>query len=86
MKSLLLLSAVFLSACSTTSIVSSPTLPNELKVSCGDVIAQPLTTGDQYDLARALVEAIQYGKDCRSRMNELLEAIAVREQVTGSLK
>jgi hypothetical protein len=67
-------------------MMSYPPLPSELRVGCGGVIAQPLTTGDQYDLARALGEAIRYGKNCRDRMNELLEAIQVREQVMRSVK
>lgn len=64
----------------------SPDIPDKLKVRCGDEIARPLTTGDQYDLSRALAEAAKYGRDCRARMNELIDAVEVREGVMRSLQ
>lgn len=86
MRILLLSIAVCLTGCATKLTVTSPPIPSDLRVRCGDVIAQPLTTGDQYDLARALNEAVRYGKDCRARMGALVDAVDTREQVMNSLK
>ena len=77
---------MFLTGSATNSIVNCPPVKSELLVACGDVIAQPLTTGDQYDLARELSEATKYGRDCRARMQELIDAVKTREKVTESIK
>lgn len=53
---------------------------------CSDTIAQPLTTGDQYDTSRALVEAVRFGRECKSRNDALINAIEVREQLMESVK
>lgn len=53
---------------------------------CPDTIAQPLTTGDQYDTSRALVEAVKYGKECKARQDALVNAVEVREQLMQSVK
>lgn len=86
MRGLLLCLVVFLTGCATRLTVISPDVPADLKVRCPDEIARPLTTGDQYDLARALAEAAKYGRDCRARMNELIDAVEVREGVMRSLQ
>lgn len=39
----------------------------------------PLTTADQYDLARALGQAKEYGKTCAARHDRLLDAVEARE-------
>jgi hypothetical protein len=64
----------------------SPDVPSELMVKCGDVIAEPLTTADQLDLARALVQASKYGKDCAARQQALIDAVKTREEVMKSVK
>ena len=53
---------------------------------CEDPIADPLTTADQYDLARALTQAIKFGSDCRARHGALIDAIDVRDQIMTSVK
>ncbi|MBB3010644.1 hypothetical protein [Cupriavidus alkaliphilus] len=54
-------------------------MPAELKQSCGSPIFNPLTTGDQYDLAARLGEAKEYGKTCAARNDRLIDAINARE-------
>lgn len=83
---LLLLTAASLTACATRSTLTSPPpVPTELLERCGGVVAEPLTTGDAYDLARALSQAIGYGRDCRKRMNELASAVEARQQIMNKL-
>lgn len=53
---------------------------------CPDVIADPLVTGDQFDLSRALVQATQYGKACSARLDALVDAIDVRDQIMATVK
>jgi len=72
---------VCLTGCASPSTLHFPPIRYELMQPCGDVIAQPLTTGDQYDLARALGEATKYAKSCRIRMGELIEAVQAREKL-----
>ena len=67
-------------------LISPPPVPADLLVKCGDVMADPLTTGDQLDLARALVQAVKYGVDCRSRQSALVDAVTVRDQIMATVK
>jgi hypothetical protein len=53
---------------------------------CDGAIAEPLTTGDPYDLGRALVQATRYGKDCSARQAALVDAVHVRDEILKSIK
>lgn len=53
---------------------------------CGSEIAAPLTTADQYDLSRALVESITYSKSCAEKQKALVAAVKVRQEVMKSIK
>lgn len=86
MRNLLMCLAVFLTACSSNLTIVSPPVPPELRQRCPDVIADPVTTGDQYDLSRALVQATQYGKACSARLDALVDAIDVRDQIMAVVK
>lgn len=77
---------VCLSGCVTKLTLNSPEIKSELKQPCGDKIAEPLTTADQFDLARALVQSTTYARDCAARHRALIDAIEVREQVMKSVK
>lgn len=83
---LFLLTAVCLSGCATHLTLNSPPIPDELRQPCAQQAAKPLTTGDQYDLARALAEANSAFKDCRARHAALLDAVNTRKQVLHSIK
>lgn len=61
-------------------------MKQELLVKCGDTIAAPLTTGDQYDASRALSEATEYAKKCRARQSALIDAVTARDQLMQSVK
>jgi len=50
------------------------------------VIADPLTTADQLDTARALVQATRYGKECAARQQALIDAVKVRQELAKSVK
>ena len=86
MRILPLLLAACLTGCASQLTLISPPLPAELRVRCPDTIAQPLTTGDQYDTARALVEAVRYGKECKARQDALVNAVEVRQEILDSVK
>ena len=83
---LLMLIALSLTACATKLTLISPDVPNEYMVGCGEVIAEPLTTADHLDLARALVQASKYGKECASRQQALIDAVKVRQEIAKSIK
>ena len=88
MKRLLPLIAACLTACGTQLTVISPPMKSGLLEKCPPVnkIADPLTTGDQYDVARALNQATEYAKTCRIRQETLVDAIQAREQLMQSIK
>ena len=86
MRHLLLILVAFLPGCATQLTLLSPPVPAELRVRCEDPIADPLTTADQYDLARALTQAIKFGFDCRARHSALVDAIDVRDQIMTQVK
>ena len=87
MKLMLLLTVVFLSGCATKSIVlSTPSVPPELLQRCPDVIADPLTTADQYDTARALAQAAGNCRACAARQSALVDALEVRESIMRSVQ
>lgn len=86
MPILLILLAVCLTGCATTLTVVSPSIKPELLKPCGKLIADPLTTGDKYDIARALDQAIVYGKDCAKKQAELAGAVKVRELMSEQLE
>lgn len=83
---ILILLAFCLSACATKLTLISPDVPDEYMVKCGEVIAEPLTTADHLDLARALVQASKYGKECASRQQALIDAVKVRQDIAKSIK
>lgn len=81
-----LLIAACLCGCSTPLIIASPPVKKELLTRCDKKIADPLTTGDQYDSARALNQAIGYGETCAARQAALADAIEAREHLMQSLQ
>ena len=85
MRSLLLLIAVCLTACAPKLTINSAPVDQQLMTACGEKIAEPLTTADQYDTARALGEAIQYGRGCSDRHDQLISAVRAREGYSDSL-
>jgi hypothetical protein len=85
MRILLLLIAVCLTGCSAPLILNSPAIPDRYKQRCSDAIADPLTTGDQYDEARALGQAIKYGRTCAALHDSLIDAVDTREAVMQSI-
>jgi hypothetical protein len=86
MPILLILLAVWLTGCATTLTAGSPSIKDELLEPCGKQIADPLTTADQHDLARALDQAVVYGKDCAKKQAELAGAVKVRELMREQLE
>ena len=86
MRPLLLLLAVCLTGCATRLTLISPPVRPELLERCPAQIAEPLTTGDQFDLARALVQATRYGKTCAARMEALTDSVQSRDQLMQSVK
>lgn len=60
-------------------------MPAKYLAPCSRKVADPLTTGDQYDLARALAQAAQSVKVCADKNDALIDAVDVRDQVTQSL-
>jgi len=61
-------------------------VPAELLARCPDVIADPLTAADQYDLARALTQATSYAKTCKARQDALANAVEIRQQILDSVR
>lgn len=49
---------------------------------CSQTIADPLTTADQYDLARALNQAAGNYRACQAQNDALINAVRTREAVT----
>lgn len=49
-------------------------------------MAEPLTTADQHDTARALVQATHTARDCKARMDALIDAVEVRDEIVRQLK
>ena len=85
MRILLLMAAACLTACAQNLTVNSAPVDDRLLVACGEAIADPLTTGDQYDTARALGQAIKYGRDCSDRHDQLISAVRARAGYADSL-
>jgi len=83
---ILVLIALCLQGCATKLTLISPDVPDSYLVKCGDVIAEPLTTADQLDTARALVQATRYGKECAARQQALIDAVKVRQDIAKSVK
>lgn len=48
---------------------------------CPDQIADPLTTADQYDLARALNQAVGTYRTCQAQNNALSNAVRTRQAI-----
>lgn len=86
MRLLLLLTAACLTGCGTNLTLVSPPVDPRLLVRCSEQIAEPLTTADQYDLARALTQATKYGATCAARQGELVDAIEARNQLLRSVQ
>lgn len=63
-----------------------PPVPREYLESCPERAAAPLTDADQYDLARALVEAGTWGRNCKAKLDALIDAVKVREAVAEQLE
>lgn len=85
-KTILLLSiAICLSGCATRLTLISPPVSSDLLTRCEGTVA-PLTSGDQYDIARALTETNQIYKDCKAKQNALVDAVLTREQVINSVR
>lgn len=87
MRALILaLIAVSLSGCATRLTLISPPLPAELLARCPDKVADPLTTGDQFDLSRALVESLAYAKNCKARHDALADAVEIRQSIMDQIQ
>lgn len=71
----------FLAGCATPSIRSLPPVPPELLVRCVGPKADPLTTADQFDLARALTQSVAWARDCARKHDALVDAVEVRQGV-----
>ena len=80
MRNLLIFLAVCLTGCSSSLTILSPPVPDALRQRCPDQVADPLTTGDQFDLSRALVQSTQYGKSCAARLDALIDALTLADQ------
>jgi hypothetical protein len=65
--------------------VISPAVPDKYKTHCSEQVADPLTTGDQYDLSRALTQSVKSYRTCASQNDALIDAVNVREQVTQAI-
>lgn len=65
--------------------MTSPDVPDKFKVKCPDKVADPLTTGDQYDLSRALTQSVQSYRTCQANHEALIDAVETREQVMQSI-
>jgi hypothetical protein len=50
------------------------------------VIAEPLTSGDQFDTSRALVQATAHARSCAARQSALVDAVTTRETILQSVK
>jgi hypothetical protein len=85
MRTLLLLTAISLTGCATPLVVTSPAIPERFKVKCSEAIADPLTTGDQYDLSRALTQSVKSYRTCAAHNDALIDAVETREQVMQSI-
>jgi len=53
---------------------------------CQTHAAEPLTTGDQFDTARALAQANGAFKECKARHDALIDAVVVRDELAKSVK
>ncbi len=85
MRTLLLLIVVCLTGCATPLIVTSPAVPEKYKTPCDEQVADPLTTGDQYDLSRALTQSVKSYRTCAARHDALIDAVDTRETVMQSI-
>jgi hypothetical protein len=65
--------------------VTSPAIPEKFKQPCSDSVADPLTTGDQYDLSRALTQSVKSYRTCSAQHQALIDAVDTREQVMQSI-
>lgn len=87
MRALLLLTVACLTGCATPSIVvSTPKVPDEYLEKCPERVAARLAQADQYDLARALVDSVEWGRACKARFDALIEAVKARQQLAGELE
>ncbi len=77
--------ALFLTGCATQLTLISPPIPNELVSRC-TITVDPLTSGDQYDVARALAQSQKGYRECKAKHDALINAIETREQVIQSIK
>lgn len=64
----------------------SPPVPSELTTRCQAKIADPLTTGDQLDVARALGQSISAYRDCKARHDALVDAVQSRDAIVQSIQ
>lgn len=85
MRTLLLLLVLCLTGCATPLVVTSPAIPDKFKVHCSEQIADPLTTGDEYDLSRALTQSVKSYRSCSAHNDALIDAVETREQVMQSI-
>lgn len=86
MRILPILFAVCLTGCATTLTTASPEVDPKLMQACTGNIADPLTTADQNDLARALNQAITFAEKCVERMQKLIDAVQLREEMAKAIK
>ncbi|MEJ0004433.1 MAG: hypothetical protein WDN30_14420 [Pararobbsia sp.] len=60
-------------------------MPDKFKTPCDEQVADPLTTGDQYDLSRALTQSVNTYRICEARHQSLIDAVDTRDQVMQSV-
>jgi hypothetical protein len=61
-------------------------VPNEYLETCSAKAAEPLVSADQTDLARALVDVARWGRNCKAKLDALIEAVKVREALANQLE
>lgn len=85
MRILLLLIVACLTGCATPLVVTSPAIPDKFKTLCSEAVADPLTTGDEYDLSRALTQSVKSYRTCQAQHAALIDAVDTREAVMQSI-
>jgi hypothetical protein len=65
--------------------VISPAVPDKFKTPCDEQVADPITTGDQFDLSRALAQSVKTYRTCEARHQSLIDAVDARDQVMTSI-
>ncbi|MGE8446719.1 MAG: hypothetical protein ACN6O1_10965 [Comamonas sp.] len=69
-----------LTACAQRStLVPAPPVDERLMQECPEQLANPLTTGDLYDVTERLVEVTGSAKECAGEKKALINAVRARQ-------